>query len=615
MKPVKGFSKLRHLPITAKEFQNAYRSLWKGRSETPWRLGLAISGGVDSMALAVLYRNLRTSGYPHVAQYARAFIVDHGAREGSDIEAKRVASNLRRLGLKSEILTIHWPDGVHPSELSNFESQARTLRYQALGCACRDHNISELFLGHHEDDQAETVLMRIATGHKGLSLQGIVRSANIPECYGIHGVYQSGGWSQNPRFDLRNEVVTEQKDTPESPPSMEMEKGGITIHRPLLSFSKNRLEATCRATGTRWVEDSTNKDRTLTRRNAVRYLLEQHRLPEALSKDSLVALSLRMHNKSIQRDSSVQKAFQSCDIEVFDARVGGLVVRFPKNAIKSFKIPFSFRERKRREAQPIASHVIRRVVDLVSPQKTVELENLRVPVSAIFPDTNDPEILDLERHFLPPSFTAAGVSFRRLYCPLVASPEDNKPSRMKSISLDDKYVWMLTRQPYKAGTAPSITIPATTSSPHPTLSLHEPAPKDPSTTTSASHPYWTPFHLFDNRFWIRIYNPTSQALVLRTFFPSDLKPFRLSLSAQQLKLFDTLLKAAAPGKVRWTLPVIARTEADGGGVIAVPTLRIGTQRFGEAGTTHGKDEQGAVRWEVRYKAIDIGQRDETVIIR
>lgn len=42
------------------------------------------------------------------------------------------------------------------------------------------------------DDQVETILMRLSNGHRGLGLTGIKPIAKIPECFGIHGVYESG---------------------------------------------------------------------------------------------------------------------------------------------------------------------------------------------------------------------------------------------------------------------------------------------------------------------------------------------------------------------------------------------------------------------------------------
>jgi tRNA(Ile)-lysidine synthase len=58
--------------------------------------GLALSGGVDSMALAFLWSQLLKAN-PVYRPFFRAFIVDHGARPGSSEEAKLVRSNLENV--------------------------------------------------------------------------------------------------------------------------------------------------------------------------------------------------------------------------------------------------------------------------------------------------------------------------------------------------------------------------------------------------------------------------------------------------------------------------------------------------------------------------------------
>jgi len=60
---------------------------------------LAISGGVDSMALAVLCQRL-SRDFPKQKVKPRAFVVDHAARSGSDLEAARVSKNIGKLGTR-----------------------------------------------------------------------------------------------------------------------------------------------------------------------------------------------------------------------------------------------------------------------------------------------------------------------------------------------------------------------------------------------------------------------------------------------------------------------------------------------------------------------------------
>jgi len=97
------------------------------------------------------------------------------------------------LDIKTQVLKITWPKQEPPAHLPNFESLARRYRFRLLGKACSDLGINSLLLAHHEDDQAETIMMRLTYGHGLKGLLGIRNPAGMPECYGLHGVHESGG--------------------------------------------------------------------------------------------------------------------------------------------------------------------------------------------------------------------------------------------------------------------------------------------------------------------------------------------------------------------------------------------------------------------------------------
>ena len=77
-------------------FNETLKSIWKGARKRRPRLGLAISGGSDSMALASLCAAYRTISKADVTLHA--FIVDHGLREDSATEADTTVRRLERLG-------------------------------------------------------------------------------------------------------------------------------------------------------------------------------------------------------------------------------------------------------------------------------------------------------------------------------------------------------------------------------------------------------------------------------------------------------------------------------------------------------------------------------------
>ena len=125
---------------------------------------VALSGGPDSLALAAA----TAFEAPRAGLLAGAVIVDHGLQPGSVDAAARAAQQAADLGLAPVIIaevTVGTDGGP--------ESAARTARYAALEEAARDSGAAAILLGHTLDDQAETVLLGLASGSGPTSLQGM----------------------------------------------------------------------------------------------------------------------------------------------------------------------------------------------------------------------------------------------------------------------------------------------------------------------------------------------------------------------------------------------------------------------------------------------------------
>ncbi len=167
---------------------------------------VALSGGPDSLALTALLAQLGP---------VTAFIVDHGLRAESATEAKAVQRRARALGVKAHILK--W-QGAKPA--TGIMAAARAARYQLLVEAAQKHKCTHLFLGHHADDQLETVAMRMAEGSGWHGLAGMPATAQL---------------------------------------------GNVTLVRPLLRFTKAQLVATCEKLGLVAVDDPSNKNPKYTR--------------------------------------------------------------------------------------------------------------------------------------------------------------------------------------------------------------------------------------------------------------------------------------------------------------------------------------------------------------
>lgn len=125
---------------------------------------VACSGGADSLALAAATAHVA----PKLGHRAGAVTVDHGLQDGSAARAEQVASALRQLGLDPVRVA-----GVRVTGAGGPEAAARDARYEALDQACAELGAAAVLLGHTRDDQAETVLLRLARGSGARSLAGM----------------------------------------------------------------------------------------------------------------------------------------------------------------------------------------------------------------------------------------------------------------------------------------------------------------------------------------------------------------------------------------------------------------------------------------------------------
>jgi tRNA(Ile)-lysidine synthase len=125
---------------------------------------VACSGGADSLALAA------ATGFvaPRMGLRAGLVTVDHGLQEGSAERARKVAALAPRLGLDpAEVCTVTVGRAGGP------EAAAREARYAALAATADRLGAAAVLLGHTLDDQAETVLLRLARGSGTRSLAGM----------------------------------------------------------------------------------------------------------------------------------------------------------------------------------------------------------------------------------------------------------------------------------------------------------------------------------------------------------------------------------------------------------------------------------------------------------
>lgn len=135
-------------------------------------VGLAVSGGPDSLALMVLAHRWATadSNRPRLVVYS----LDHGLRPEAANEVAMVIEQAGRLGISARGLI--W-QGDKPE--SGLQEAARQARYRLIGQAMEADGATLLMTAHHRADQAETVLMRLAHGSGLEGLRGMAPMSTV----------------------------------------------------------------------------------------------------------------------------------------------------------------------------------------------------------------------------------------------------------------------------------------------------------------------------------------------------------------------------------------------------------------------------------------------------
>ena len=131
-------------------------------------IGVGVSGGPDSMALAYLLNKW----IKYKKGKLTAIVFDHGIRNNSKIESLQVKKMLTDLDIYSLVIKPN-KNRLIKKNMNN----ARENRFEGIIRICKKNNILHLFLGHHFDDNLETYLMRKINGSNLDGLESINKTA------------------------------------------------------------------------------------------------------------------------------------------------------------------------------------------------------------------------------------------------------------------------------------------------------------------------------------------------------------------------------------------------------------------------------------------------------
>lgn len=238
---------------------------WVSRASPRARWGIGFSGGADSLALLLLV----WAHWPKRRGLLRALHFDHRLRGAeSRADARFCLRVAKALGVP--LVTAKWSDA--PAATPASEADARTARLKFFHEQARI-----IWLGHQQDDIAETMLMRLARGSG------------------------TGGLS--------------------APRPVQTLGGGRTHLRPLLTLKKAELVAALKAAGIPWREDSTNAGDSFFRNRIRRHVIPAW--TEAAQRDALAGAA---RSRMLLAEDDVALETWVDSLSLLDAR-GGLALQ------------------------------------------------------------------------------------------------------------------------------------------------------------------------------------------------------------------------------------------------------------------------------------------------
>ncbi len=253
---------------------------------TPKTIAVAVSGGVDSMALLFLLNEFCQRNKIKL----HAITVDHKIRQASTAEAAQLAKILAKHKINHQILTIN----AAKIPQKNIEMNLREARYELLCSYCTENKIEHLFLGHHAQDIAENFLIRL---FRGSQIDGLAAMSEISQ------------------------------------------RANIKLCRPLLAAQKDELKKFLQSKKIKWFEDETNSDEKFLR-NKIRNFLEsfsdKNLICERIGKAAQILSETRNQLDEILLEKA-KKCLKFIELQNINSIDSGAKANAKNNASKGFK--------------------------------------------------------------------------------------------------------------------------------------------------------------------------------------------------------------------------------------------------------------------------------------
>ena len=220
---------------------------------------VAVSTGIDSMVLLDLLQHLPSKYRPQII----VAHMNHELRKQSQLEEQFIRQYCKQNNLR--LAVAHWPQNLHPQ--TGVENAARQARYQFFQKVMKDNQARILLTAHHQNDLAETMLMKLARGGQLSQLVGIRDRRQ----------FASG-----------------------------------TLIRPLLPYSKQQLKKYALQHHLKWYEDKTNKDLSI-QRNRFRHVI----IPTLEKENPQLLSHLKSYHQQLTdllawRDQEVAEQLATC---------------------------------------------------------------------------------------------------------------------------------------------------------------------------------------------------------------------------------------------------------------------------------------------------------------